>query len=554
MYDYKVMEKIKIIEDEKDGEIFLKNVINKLKEIEMEKEKPNITFLNNIERLILEDKIVLGTPVLNNILRDQEPVSSCTVVPIDLKNDLDNLETILKPYSRNTIGSGYDLNKVDNPCEVIEKINNVIHTLIQKSNSNRLSAMGTLSIESPEILNFIKLKNKRDFNTCHYNISVMIPDDFFEQEKEYEIIKDGKNIKMTNKEILNEVANSIHYCGEPGIVFSDRFDETNPLKQDKYKYKSVAPCAEIAMSEGEMCQFSYINLSKMIDENENINKDELKLAVQITTRMLDNLCDISINNSNTSSIIEDKRRIGIGVCGFADMLAKLEMEYGSVDSLKLAENIFSYINFYSKVESVKLARDRGAFRKFKESECSNTSWYDRFIKKDNWISEIEWETLKDGIKKYGIRNSSTTAVPPTGRAAQLVNSSYSIEPYFSLIDSKFNINPLLLNFISKYPKDEQDEIIRNIFEKGTCQNLNDKYNKLKEIFRIATEIEPKKHLEMVKVINECIDDSVSKTINLSNNTSSKQIYEYILDAYNKRLNGITFFRDKCLDERDIERN
>ena len=59
---------------------------------------------------------------------------------------------------------------------------------------------------------------------------------------------------------------------------------------------------------------------------------------------------------------------------------------------------------------------------------------------------------------------------------------------------------------------------------------------------------------MVKVINECIDDSVSKTVNLENKTSVSQIYRYIFDAYNKGLNGITFFRDKCLEERKIERN
>ena len=554
MFNYKLMEQMNLIEDEKDGKIFIKNVINKLKEIEKQKENPDINFLKHIERLILENKIVLGTPVLKNILKADEPVSSCTIIPLNLRNDLDNIETILEPYARNTMGSGYDLNNIDNPCETIEKINSAIHSLIQRADSSRLSAMGTLNIESPEIINFIRLKNNRDFNTCHYNISVTIPDNFFEQEKQYEVIIDGNILKKTNKEILQEMAKSIYYCGEPGIIFCDRFDEANPLKQKEYKYRSVAPCAEIAMAEGEMCQFSYINLSKMMDENGDIDKEELKLAVQVTTRMLDNLCDISINNSNRASIIEDKRRIGIGVCGFADMLAKLEMEYGSADSLKLAENIFTYINFYSKVESVRLAKDRGPFKKFKESECSNTSWYDRFIKENSWISEIEWKALKDGIQKYGIRNSSTTAVPPTGRAAQLVNASYSIEPYFSLIDKDAKLNPYLLEYINDLSETEQQEIIRNILERGSCYSLNEKYSKIKKIFKTAIEIEPEKHIKMVKVINECIDDSVSKTVNLKNNTSPEQIYNYIIDAHNKKLNGITFFRDKCLEERKIERN
>lgn len=138
---------------------------------------------------------------------------------------------------------------------------------------------------------------------------------FFDGEKEYEVLKNGVKVRLTNLEILRKISETIHYCAEPGIIFVDRFNQTNPLPQKQYEYKSVAPCAEIAMSEGEVCQFSYINLAKMIDENGNIDKEELKLSVQVITRMLDNLCDISIRNAKSNpEIIEDKRRIGVGVC------------------------------------------------------------------------------------------------------------------------------------------------------------------------------------------------------------------------------------------------
>lgn len=473
MFNYDLMKSMGIIKKNSNGKEFIKNVIEKLKSMELDKKNPSKTYIENVERLIMENKIVLGSPILKNILIENEPVSSCTIVPIDLRKDLKNIRTILEPYAATTMGSGYDLNQTDDPCGAIEQISAAIHELI-KIYPNRLSAMGTLDVESPHILDFINLKRNRDFDTCHYNISVRIPDNFFEGTREYEIMKCGKKIKVTNWEIINEISDSIYCCGEPGIIFRDRFNETNPFTQEEYQYKSVAPCAEIAMAEGEVCQFSYINLSKFVNDDGQVDKDELLLSIQIITRMLDNLCDISIKNAKTDSkIIEDKRRIGIGVCGYADMLAKMQIEYGSSQCVNLTQNLFTYINFYSKVESVKLARDREPFRKFGESKCSESEWYNRFRKNGKeWITNIDWSTLITAINKFGIRNSSTTAVPPTGRSASIVNASYSIEPYFSLYDysNDIGLNSLFLEYIESMqcPEDEKRHIIDNVLQSGNC--------------------------------------------------------------------------------------
>lgn len=556
MFNYELMKSMKIIDTNDNSEEFIRKIISKLKELELKHNRRNTAYLENIERLIIENKIVLGTPILKNLLDDNEPVSSCTIVPVDLRKDINNLKAILEPYAATTMGSGYDLNLVDEPCDTIEKINSVIHDLIQIY-PNRLSAMGTLDVNSPHILDFIDLKKKRDFNTCHYNISIKVPDDFFDGEKEYEVLKNGVIVKVTNAEILRNISEAIHYCAEPGIIFVDRFNQTNPLPQKQYEYKSVAPCAEIAMSEGEVCQFSYINLVKMIDENGNIDKEELKLSVQVITRMLDNLCDISIRNAKSDpEIIEDKRRIGVGVCGFADMLAKLKLPYDSIETRELTKNLFTFINFYSKVESVNLSRERGSFRKYNDSLCGQENWYNRFRKnKNEWVSDIDWQALINGIQKYGIRNSSTTAVPPTGRSASIVNASYSIEPYFTLYDSSSptGLNPIFIDYIrNRYSRNEQEEIIKTVLKTGDCSQLDDRFIELKEIYKTAREINAEDHIEVMAIINSCIDESISKTVNLPNKTSVEQIQNYILQAYNKGLNGITFFRDRCLEERNID--
>lgn len=556
MFDLDLMRKMQLLDNDENGELFIQKIINKLIELEKTKNKSDKVYIENLERLVLENKIVLGSPIIKNILSENEPVSSCTVVPVDLRKDINNLRNILEPYAVTTMGSGYDLNQVDNPCETIEKISDVIHELIQIY-PNRLSAMGTLDINSEQILKFIDLKRKRNFETCHYNISVKIPDDFFEGIREYDIIENGIKRKITNIELLKRISSSIHYCAEPGIIFTDKFNSTNPLPQKEYEYKTVAPCAEIAMSDGEVCQFSYINLGKMINKTGEIDKEELKLTTRVLTRMLDNLCDISIRNAKSKSeIIEDKRRIGVGVCGFADMLAKLNLPYDSEQANELSRNVFSFINFNSKAESVKLAQQRGSFRKFKQSLCANSEWYDRFKNiKSNWVSELDWMALQKGIEQYGIRNSSTTAIPPTGRSATIVDASYSIKPYFDLYNSQSEtgLNPIFEKYVkNNFSEIEQKEIVNNVLKTGNCQELNNKYKKVKDIFKTAKEIDASKHIEIMSTINECIDESISKTINLPNKSTEQEIEQYIVQAYKSGLNGITFFRDKCLEERNLD--
>lgn len=556
MFNFDLMKKMKLFNNYENGEVFIQKIIKKLKELEKTNNKSDKMYIENIERLILENKIVLGSPIIKNILSKNEPVSSCTVIPIDLKKDINNLKGILEPYAVTTMGSGYDLNQVDNPCETIEKISDVIHELIQIY-PNRLSAMGTLDINSEHILKFIDLKRKRNFETCHYNISVTIPDSFFEGIQEYDIIENGVKRKITNTEILKKISSSIHYCGEPGIIFKDKFNSTNPLPQKEYEYKTVAPCAEIAMSDGEVCQFSYINLGNMVNEAGIIDKEELQLTTRVLTRMLDNLCDISIQNAKSKTeIIEDKRRIGVGVCGFADMLAKLNLPYDSKEAKELSKDIFTFINFNSKVESVKIAQCRGSFRKFSQSLCANQEWYDRFKNiKSHWVSDIDWMALQKGIKKYGIRNSSTTAIPPTGRSATIVNASYSIEPYFDLYSNQTEtgLNPIFDKYVKEnFSELEQREIFENVLISGNCQGLDERYKNLKDIFKTAKEIDASKHIEMMATINECIDESISKTVNLPNEATEQEIGEYIIKAYKSGLNGITFFRDKCLEERKLD--
>lgn len=505
MFNKELLVKMRLMNANDSVEKYIAKVIDKIIMMEKSKKNPDNDFCTNISKSINDTDIVLGTPILKNILNKNKSLSSCTVIPLDLEKDLKNIKQILIPYSQTTMGSGYDFDNIKDPCAKIKKINNAIDELIRETGNSRLSGMATLSITSEYILEFISLKRNVNFDKWHFNLSVKISDNIMNTKPNIMAYYKGKLKQFTFKSILEKISDCIEYCGEPGIIFTDRFNESNPLKDKEYEYAGFAPCAEIAMMPGEVCQFSYINLKNLV-YNKIINYDKLRRNVKYITRMLDNFIDVSSQNLIIyNPIVSDKRRIGIGVCGYADMLRKLEIQYDSNEALEIIHDIFSVINYESKKESIKLAKERGAFPLFPKSNFLNRDWFMRFSRlKNTQVSYEEWNMLYKKLKIYGIRNSSTTALPPTGRSASIVNTSYSIEPYF-----------------------------------------NSKYNNVKT----AYDISPENHLLIVSEINKYIDESISKTVNLKNDITKFDIYQYILLSYKLKLNGITFFRENCLNER-----
>jgi len=121
---------------------------------------------------------------------------------------------------------------------------------------------------------------------------------------------------------------------------------------------------------GETCQFSYINLGKSV-KNGDIDYSELEKTVATGVRFLDDVVEYNIlkySNEVSQSITKNKRKIGLGVCGFANLLDKLGIDYKSQKARETAEDLFSFINFISKKASADLAKERGPFEKFNESK------------------------------------------------------------------------------------------------------------------------------------------------------------------------------------------
>ena len=513
---------------------------------------------SNFEAMLMDKKIVMSTPIMTNAgSYEQRPLSACTVVPIGNKENMKNIEGLVRRLHIEGMGTGFRLDGLEDPIGVLKYLNSIS---VDNANSGKedrpVGNMAIMSVHDPHILEFIRIKNEslKMGNPWKFNLSVDASKDFMEaviNKKTYTL---DNGVAIDANEVFELISQMAHSCGDPGLVFMERFNSDNPAPESG-SYVSSAPCAEVGLVPGETCQFGYLNLSKFLKNdygNYAIDYASLDKATKILTRALDNALEISIPKYTyglSKQVMSERRKIGIGICGLADLLGIIGIPYDSEAGRNLIVDMVARINYTSKLESVALARERGAFGAFKLSKyAKRTGSYieDRYANvPTRTVTPNMWKSLAYLIKKYGIRNVTTVALPPTGRSALTIDASTGIAPFFSLAeaDGRINVN------MEKALQDANllsEELVAAIKSSGRIPDSANIPERLRSSFKTALEISPYASIKMQASLQRVVDDAISNTINLSKDATVEDVKNIYIAAYTEGLKGITIFRDNSI--------
>lgn len=516
-----------ISEDESPGHM-IERVVDSLTEVDSRfGTSPDEAQLlaNEFGALLDEKYCVMSTPILTNAGRHVEkPLSACTVPSIDLAHDdFGLIAKIISRIHQDGMGTGFSLDELIDPVVTLKKLNDIAMKSALSGNEDRpVGNMATLSVYQPKILEFIKAKVPADLHSesWKFNISVDCDARFFESlaEGEFITLNDGTQVKA--QEIFDQISQAASICADPGLVFLERMEEDNPIPGIG-RYTTTAPCAEVGLIEGESCQFGYINLARFSGESGEIDIKKLIHATHLLTRMLDNALEISIGNYSEEAnkrVMAQKRKIGIGICGLADLFVKQGLQYDSQEARSLALDLVTLVNFESKIASIGLAEIRGSFgamslpleNKYLTSPSFIVHKYGNLS--TQYVSSEDWEQLSERIRSTKLlRNVSTIALPPTGRSALVIDASTGIEPVFSK-DDYLILNPRLTQ--AHHP-----------------------------FIKTAKSITPEDHLLMASELQKGVDESISKTINLPDTASAEDIQSMYLSAWNLGLKGVSIYRE-----------
>ena len=428
---------------------------------------------------------------------------------------------------------------------------------VKQGGTRRGANMGILRVDHPDILDFINCKSDNN-KLNNFNISVAITDKFMEALKkgtDYELINPQNNTvagTLSAKKVFDMIVDGAWRNGEPGIIFIDKMNSDNPTPLVG-AIESTNPCGEVPLLSYEACNLGSINLGKMVKADGSVDWDLLAKTTRTAIRFLDNV--IAVNNyplPQISEMVQNNRKIGLGVMGWADMLMKMGISYASAEGTKLAGQVMEFIDYESKCESIELSKERGKFNNFKGSVYDGKNFlYNKYKGKSaGIISDEQWKELDSQIEKYGIRNATTTCIAPTGTISMIAGASGGVEPLFGLVFSRLimdgtemlEINPIFKDYAVKNGIYSED-LMKKIAVTGSIAHVEGVSEEVKKIFVTAHDVSPYWHVKMQAAFQLHTDNAVSKTVNFEEHATRKDIEEAYVLAYENNLKGITVYRN-----------
>lgn len=480
-----------------------------------------------------------NTPTLMNAGTPLGQLSACFVLPIE-----DDLQKIMKTCTDMAVihqsggGTGFSFTKIRPEGDIVKstkgtasgpvsfmQIFDVTTNIIKQGGKRRGANMAILKYNHPDILKFITAKETKG-KLENFNLSVAVTEEFMKaaaEKKEIPLVnpRNGKTTAKVNaSDLLDLIARSAWQTGDPGLVFIDEINKTNPTKKIG-EIESTNPCGEQPLHPYESCVLGSINLDKFV-KNKKPQWKNLSAVIKTAVRFLDDVIDVNkYPLPEIEQATKANRRIGLGVMGFAEMLIQMDIQYDSPRAVKFAEQLMKFISEEAKKTSIELGKQKGNFPNFEKSE----------------------------IKGKNMRNATLTTIAPTGSISIIAGTSSGIEPLFAVSYVREALGGMhllevnsLFEQIAKEKGFYSRELMMKIAKTGKVTGIKEVPKKIQQLFRTALEIKPEDHLKIQAAFQKYTDNAVSKTINLPENTTPTDVKKIFLLAHKLKCKGITIYR------------
>ena len=361
--------------------------------------------------------------------------------------------------------------------------------------------------------------------------------------------------KIKARALMSKIIEAQIETGQPYMLYKDAVNSKSNQKNIGV-IKSSNLCAEIVeysdKNQTAVCNLASIALPKFVDKkNKKYNYKKLYETAKLATKNLDRVIDINFyptDKTNTSNNLH--RPIGLGIQGLSDVFFKLSIAHDGEEAAKLNKLIFETIYFGALEASMEIAKEKGSYSSYEGSPLSEGKFqFDLWNVKpsDMW----DWESLKQKILKYGVRNSLTTACMPTASTGIILGNTETFQIQTSNIYKRQTlsgefllVNRFLVEELSKrnlWNKEMRDNII---LENGSVQNIYNFPEDLKEIYKTVWETSQRTVIDMAADRAPFIDQTQSMNLWLSNPTFGK-VNSMHMYAWKKGLKtGLYYLRSR----------
>jgi ribonucleoside-diphosphate reductase alpha chain len=495
-------------------------------------------FLERMERF----EFLPNSPTLMNAGLPAGQLAACFVLPV--ADDLDSIFTALSRMARihqTGGGTGFSFSSLrprddrvrstggitSGPLSFMDLFDQTT-AIIRQGGRRRGANMAVLRIDHPDIEEFIDSKRAAG-RLENFNLSVGVHESFWSALDNHAPFalrnpRHGKIVRTIDaQELFEKIVAAAWATGDPGLLFLDPINQHNPTPT-LGTIEATNPCGEQPLLPYESCTLGSINLAAFA-AGDDVEWPSLAAAIRDAVVFLDNVVEANhylFPEIETATL--RTRKIGLGIMGWADLLARIGVPYDSAEALALAEKIAKFLTTQARATSIELGERRGSFPAFHESI---------------------WP--RQGLS--ALRNATTTCVAPTGSISLIASTSSSIEPYFALAVARrvlggevmVELNPLVEKELASLGANDE-AVMAALKAHGSLRRLANLPEALRRRFPIAMEITPEWHVRMQAAFQAHIDAAVSKTVNLPEDATLDAVRDVFALARRLRLKGITIYR------------
>ena len=387
---------------------------------------------------------------------------------------------------------------------------------------------------------------------------------------------DGKvSETISAKSLFKQIAEAAHFCGDPGIQFHDTINKYNTCIGDG-EISASNPCGEFVWLPNSACNLASLNLLKF---SKGANEFDIKLfkhAVRIFTTAQDLLIDAA--GYPTDKIKENShkyRPIGLGYSNLGGFLMSWGLPYDSDAGRGLAAAATSLLTATSYRTSTELAENLGAFERFEDNKLNMEDVLQRQYNKTKnipkdvtGIQKAAHETWKDalgagfgarrgGDAGKGFRNSQVTLLAPCGTISFMMDcATTGIEPDTGLRKVKTLVGNSTMSYVNStikdalkslgYTENDQEDLVQYVNLNGHLEGSKLKPGHL-SVFDCAIPCASRylsvdAHIEMVAAVQPFLSGAISKTFNMPNDSSVRDVEMAFLKAWERGLKGIAIYR------------
>jgi len=389
---------------------------------------------------------------------------------------------------------------------------------------------------------------------------------FEKRYEEYERKAEIGEIKLSKRipalDLWRKMLSMLFETGHPWITFKDPCNIRSPQQHVGVVHSSNL-CTEITLNTSEdeiaVCNLGSINLVNHIQDGE-LDRERLQKTIRIAIRMLDNVVDINYYACPQAEASNLRHRpIGLGLMGFQDALYKLGIPYSSAEAVYFADQSMELISYYALETSSALAKERGAYESFEGSLWDQgilpiDSLYklsqergERYTVCD-YSQTLDWDGLRQKIKKEGIRNSNVMAIAPTATISNIIGVSQSIEPTYQNLFVKSNlsgeftvVNPWLVEALKRENLWDAAMVNDLKYFDGSVKKIDRIPENIKALYSTAFEIEPHWLVEAAARRQKWIDQAQSVNLYMSE-PSGKKLDNLYKTAWSRGLKTTYYLR------------